>query len=850
MSKLIPFLFFFLTFLLPLCEVMAVPPTSNPQYEVLGRGVVAVSKGSGRVFVSWRYLISDPKAIAFNVYRAVGAAAAVKLNATPIASVTSFEYAEANLTQPLTYTVKPVIGGVEQNVACVPFVLKASNPLYYFSIPMHQVAGDTNWNYEPNDASVGDLDGDGEYEIVVKRDNGGFDNASPGVSPGTSRLQAYKLDGTFMWEVDLGPNIRQGAHYTQFMVYDFDGDGKAEIAVRTSELTTFGNGVQIGDTDSDGITNYVNPSTGYILAGPEFLSIIEGTTGRELARTAFIGRGPSSEWTAEWGDSYGNRIDRFLAGVGWFDGVHPSILICRGYYKKTVLEAWRWDGTSLTKTWRFDANSSVNSSYRGQGNHNLSIGDVDADGKDEVVYGACAIDDNGTGLYNTGLGHGDAMHLSDMDPRRPGLEVWDCHESPGPAGSEFRDARTGALIFGTPNTGDIGRAMASDIDPNHVGYEMWTGSSGGLRSASGAVVSATLPSSTNFGLWWGGGLSRYMLDGTTLDRWTGSGSTRVMTFYNYGSAASINGTKANPCLSADIMGDWREEVVYKSGDNRNLLVFSTSLPTTYRFYTLMHDRQYRNNVATELVAYNQPPHPGFYLGTDLGRLALAENGEREMTTTAAQVTLDAGYDYDEILWHNSLGTSRTATLTSRNCGVRQKYVVEVTQHGHVFRDSLYITFFPLPVTISVSGNLLSASGTGIVSYQWYRDGNAISGAISSTYTPVVSGEFYVKGVVDTGCDYQSDSLPFFITQAQDGLQEESVVVRPNPSSGMFIVELGKWIDDVVVQVENMAGANVFNRKYSQANRFEISLNNCPSGLYLLYIKSGDKSIVKKLSVIK
>jgi len=826
-------------------------------YESLDRGVVAVSHGQGKVFVSWRYLKSDPEDIAFNVYRAVGAQAAVKLNPEPIRSTTSFNYTEINLAQAITYTVRPVVDGTEQ-APSNPFVLPASNPQYYFSIPMRQVAGDTNWAYEPNDASVGDLDGDGAYEIVVKRDNGGFDNAYSGVSPGTSRLQAYKLDGTFLWEVDLGPNIRQGAHYTHFMVFDFDLDGKAEVAVRTSELTTFGDGTQIGDVDGDGRTNYVitdNPSAntyGKILEGPEFLSLIEGTTGRELARVDYIERGDPSLWSQSWnwGDSYGNRMDRFLAGVGWFDGSHPSILICRGYYAKSVLEAWRWDGTQLTRSWRFSSTDAGNSGYAGQGNHNLSIGDVDGDGRDEVVYGACCIDDNGTGLYTTRLGHGDAMHLSDMDVRRPGLEVWQCHEpKPSTAGSEFRDARTGALIFGIPSTDDVGRGMASDIDPNYLGYELWTSRSGGVRATDGSLISANTPS-VNFGLWFGGTLTRYLLDGVKLDRWTGNGTTRVMTFSDFGGATSINGTKSNPCLSGDIIGDWREEAVFKSADNRNLLVFSSFFPTNYRFYTLMHDRQYRNNIATQLVAYNQPPHPGFYLGSDLGRLAFLPGGVREITTTGSQVTLDAGYPYDRVVWQDDLGTSRTAVLTARNCGVRTKYVVECTLHGHVFRDSLYVTFQIPPVTASLSGNVLSVTGTGLLTYQWYRNGTLIPGANAAMYTAGESGSYLVRGTTSTGCVYESNAVSYYVTGLPDEWTGGEVVVHPNPSAGLFEVVLPETKPDILVQVENIRGANVFRGRMRQVSRFELPLEHCPSGIYLMYLRAGNDRTVKKLTIIK
>ncbi len=439
----------------------------------------------------------------------------------------------------------------------------------------------------------------------------GYDNSQRGVCPGTTKLDAYRLDGRFLWRIDLGKNIREGAHYTPFIVYDLDGDGRSEVAVRTAEGTVDGTGVTIGDTDGDGRTDYVN-AQGYILEGPEFLSIFDGQTGKEKARVPYIARGR----VADWGDDYGNRVDRFLMGVGYFDGERPSVVICRGYYTITRLQAWNYRAGKLSMAWSFDSRSRPEyRQYEGQGNHNLSIGDVDGDGRDEIVYGAMCLDDDGAPLYNTRLGHGDAIHLSDIDPDRPGLEVFDIHERPRhQVGAEFRDARTGQLIWGKPSP-DVGRGVALDIDPRYRGYEMWASGQGlrGVWNVKGEVTSERKPRSCNFGVWWDGDLLRELLDRTTISKWNWQEQSETSLLSASG-CSSNNGTKATPCLCADILGDWREEVVWRTADSRELRIYTTTIPTEHRLYTLMHDPIYRISAALQNVGYNQPTQPGFYLG--------------------------------------------------------------------------------------------------------------------------------------------------------------------------------------------------------------------------------------------
>lgn len=561
--------------------------------EYLDRGVIAVRSGTSN-YIGWRLFGTDPADISFHVYRD-----SVKITSVPITNSTNFLDTGGGLSS--TYSVAPVIGGVEQ---------KKTSPVSvwgqpYLEIPLQVPAGVTTpdgytCSYSPNDCSVGDLDGDGEYEIVVKWDpDNSRDNSQSGYT-GNVYLDAYKLDGTFMWRIDLGINIRAGAHYTQFMVYDLDGDGRAEVACKTAPYTVDGQGTYVL-MPGDVLADYRN-SSGYILSGPEYLTIFDGLTGAALATTYYV---PPRGNVSSWGDSYGNRVDRFLACVAYLDGQRPSLVMCRGYYTRAVLAAWDWRNGQLTQRWVFDTNNGY-SAYTGQGNHNLSVADVDGDGFDEIVYGSCTIDHNGTGLYSTGLGHGDALHVSDMDPDRPGLEVWQCHES-SPYGATFRDAATGEIIFRYTASGDTGRACAGDIRADYRGYEVWASSGVPLSTCTGINLGSH-SNPINFMVWWDGDLLREFLDSNRISKY-GVGTVLTAT-----GCSSNNGTKSTPCLSGDILGDWREEVIWRTSDNTALRIYTTTTVTNYRFYTLMHDPQYRLAIAWQNVAYNQPPHPSFYLG--------------------------------------------------------------------------------------------------------------------------------------------------------------------------------------------------------------------------------------------
>lgn len=597
-----------------LCAAWALQ--AQRQMEYLNRGVVAVSTSDG-VFISWRLLGTEDAKTQFNIYKN-----GAPVNERPIADVTGYvDKAGKTIDE---YVVKKLSSGkeVETSSAVKPW----ENPYRTLQMnrpEMNEEIKDRRGNrmgYVPNDCSVGDLDGDGEYEIIVKWDARSRDNSHMGVTDPVY-LDAYKLDGTQLWRINLGKNIRAGAHYTQFMVYDLDGDGTAEMVCKTAPGTVDGKGKFVIMGKDNPAADYRNEG-GHILEGPEYLTVFNGATGAEMHTVAYNPQ-RGDNLRELWGDDRGNRSDRYLACVAYLDGVHPSVVMCRGYYTRAVLAAYDFKDGQLKERWVYDSDlDKSRNTARSQGNHNLAVGDVDGDGFDEIVYGAACIDHNGTLLYSTDLGHGDAGHLSDLDPDRPGLEFFDVHEPrPCPAGMELRDAKTGELLFGYPTRFDVGRGLSADIDARYRGFEFWSVANDTVYNIKGKGIGPRRLS-INFRIYWDGDLQDELLDGTRIDKWNGNGVDRIVNFADYG-AAAINGSKNNPCLSADLLGDWREEAVYYNRqDPSQLLIFTTSIPTKYKLFTLMHDPIYRLSVAWQNVAYNQPPHLGFYIGDGLEKVAL------------------------------------------------------------------------------------------------------------------------------------------------------------------------------------------------------------------------------------
>jgi rhamnogalacturonan endolyase len=583
------------------------PPTTSPppqqgngkQMEELNRGVVSVRSGNGN-FVSWRLLGTDPANVAFNLYRG-----GTLVNSSPITSSTNLF--DNGAAQGASYTVRAVVNGAEQPASPAALQVGSSG---FLDVPIQAPGGGTtpdgvSFTYSANDASVGDLDGDGQYEIVLKWDpSNSKDNSQSGYT-GNVFVDAYRLNGQRLWRIDLGRNIRAGAHYTQFQVYDFDGDGRAEVAMKTADATVSGTGQVIGNGGADH-----RNSSGYILAGPEFLTVFDGLTGAIRDTENYI---PPRGNVGSWGDTNGNRVDRFLAATAYVDGQRPSIIMARGYYTRAVIAAWDFRNGQLTQRWTYDSGTGGGGAY-GQGNHNLSIADVDSDGRDEILYGAAAINDNGSFMYSSGFGHGDAMHVSDFLPNRAGQEVWTIHEPSNQPGADLHSG-TGQIIFQRPNNAGAegpGRAVAADIFAGNPGAEFWGSgpNMGNLFNGSGGSVGRT-PSSANHLIWWDGDPVRELLDQTRIDKYGTGSDTRLLTASG---VASNNGTKANPALTADLFGDWREEVIWRTSNSSALRIYFTTAVTNQRIYTLMHNPQYRVAIAWQNTAYNQPPHPSFFLG--------------------------------------------------------------------------------------------------------------------------------------------------------------------------------------------------------------------------------------------
>lgn len=581
------------------------------QMETLDRGVIAV-KQNGQFYIGWRVLGTDPDNLAFNLYRKSGNEKAVKINDQIITGATNFVDAKANVKENNTWFVKTVLNGVEKEAPGSFTIASESPDKQYLSIPIKQREG-----YIPNDVSTGDLNGDGQYDLIVHMTKNGKDNSFKGLTD-PPIFQAYTLDGKFLWEINLGKNIREGAHYTQFMVYDLDGDGFAELVCKTADGTTDSENNVVGDGSKDWRdTNPDSATYGKILQGPEYLSVFDGRTGKIITTTDYIPeRGNIGAWGGKGGngknDNTGNRVDRFTACVAYLDGIHPSVVMCRGYYGRIVMAAWDFKNKKLTSRWVFDTKNG-NNPFSGMGNHGLSVADVDNDGKDEIIYGSMVVDDNGKGLYTTGFRHGDALHVTDLDPDVPGLEVFGVHEieegTKGPGVALF-SAATGKVLFTDAQDADVGRGVADNIDNTRKGAQMWWSGSRFLYDTKGNKIGDS-PRSANFLIYWDEDTSRELLNSNYIDKY---GKGRLFTADG---AVSNNGSKSTPALSADILGDWREELILRSADNKELRIYSTTIPTTTRQYTLMHDSQYRLSIAWQNVGYNQPPHTSFYMGKDM-----------------------------------------------------------------------------------------------------------------------------------------------------------------------------------------------------------------------------------------
>lgn len=638
--------------------------TPVSQMEKLDRGVVALPRSTGTgIFLSWRLLgTDDPATTTFDVVRN---GETIKENLAK----TNFE--DGGGTKTASYQIVTKVNGevVETSEAVSPWGKT------YLTLKLDRPAkGEQGGTYTPNDMSVGDVDGDGQYELFVKWDpSTSKDNSQSGVTDNVF-IDCYKLDGTKLWRIDLGRNIRAGAHYTQFMVYDFDRDGRAELMCKTAPGSLDGNGnyVNLAATD-DNIKNASNTSLfrtsdGRITGGQEWLTVFKGATG-EAIHTIFYNPnrnmtyGGAADGKVNWGDvdgkndaaSYGNRGERFLAAVAYLDGPDQpaSGIFSRGYYGHAFIWAVGFDGEHLYQKWlsqhktsktaytlyTYDAEGNRTSkaftkcqptsgkgsgTMFGNGNHNMSIADLDGDGCDEIVWGSAALDHDGRLLYGTGFGHGDAIHLADHCPDRPGLEVFQIHEE-SPYGWDLHDAFTGEVLYSATGDKDNGRGIAAQLDSKVRGSFFSSSNDRSQRSAVTGEVVSTKSTSMNFRIYWDGDAQEELFDGgynsntskstPLITKWNGNGTTNLRTFdSSYGNPQSCNSTKATPSLQADLLGDWREELVMWDYNNpAQVHIYTTNITSALAIPTLMHDHTYRMGICWQNTAYNQPPHLGYYL---------------------------------------------------------------------------------------------------------------------------------------------------------------------------------------------------------------------------------------------
>ena len=589
--------------------------------EKLSRGLIGIPTEEGMYF-SWRMTLEDAAGLQFDLYRSSGGGAEVKLNKEPIDRTSDFLDRTVDYTVDNRWTLKATTGEVTTWTR-----LKGEERNPYLSVPVckpedGEIAGES-FTYTANDCSVGDLDGDGEYEIILKWSPSNSKRPPQRGFTGNTYLDAYKMDGTRLWRIDLGPNVRSGAATTNFLVFDFDGDGCAEICCKTGDGTVDGLGHRIGDAQADWRTwDKKSPTYGKIVNGPEYLTVFEGRTGKELDSKEYIPtRYPLDGWGGVGGncgnDNTGGRSDRFTAGVAFLDGKTPSPVMVRGWYGRTVVAAWTFTNGALKHTWTFDSAAPGWEAYSGMGNHSVTVADFDGDGCDEICVGAMTVDHDGKGLFTTGLRHGDALHAGRFIPSRQGMQVFGVHENEGdneivkrtPAVAMF-DGATGEIIWQDGLGQDAGRGVAADIDPRYDGAECWCNIGGLRRGDTGEIICNRKPDSCNFTIYWDADPLAELLDHVSISKWNWNAESTDLLLKAEG-VVSNNGTKGNPCLSGDILGDWREEVIWPSEDQTELRIYSTTIPAVDRRATWMNDRQYRLAIAWQNVAYNQPPHPSF-----------------------------------------------------------------------------------------------------------------------------------------------------------------------------------------------------------------------------------------------
>ncbi|MDR3001385.1 MAG: rhamnogalacturonan lyase [Fibromonadaceae bacterium] len=872
-----------------LCIALLVPAFAGPmQVEKLNRGLIAVRVGSG-YYLSWRLLANEPYNTGFNVYRGN-----TLLNSTPITGATI--YTDANAAENSVYTVRAVINNVQQPASESALIIsnREGNNAGYLQVNLNRPeTGQHGGTYTPNDGSVGDLTGNGVYDIVLKWDpSNSQDNANNGTTDNVI-IDAYTLSGTHLWRIDLGPNIRAGAHYTQFMVYDFDGCGKAEIIMKTAPGTKDGTGefISKGPAENANHNAIYRNSNGHIVTGPEYLTVFEGATGKELATANYWPvAAPVNSWGGVGRDNGGNRVNRFNAVVAYLDGERPSVVFQRGYYERMTFAAWDWRDGKLTERWRFDSDSTGNRAYSGQGNHSLSVADVDNSGKHSIITGAAVIKYDGTGMHTTGFGHGDALHVAHMIKGNPYPQIFMPHEDGG-HGILLRHANNGNTIFNHRINGDVGRGVAAHLDPAVPGFQFWSSSENSLYNMSGTRLgdspnngnnsSSTGNKSNNFVIWWNGDLAREVLDGDKIAKWniqTNTGS-RLLTATG---TSSNNGTKSTPILTADIFGDWREEVIWRVG-NDALRIYTTTMPTTHRLVTMMHDPVYRVAVAWQNSSYNQPPHPGYYIASDMDffpppvlNVAVVSpssgSGSSSSSSSGSGSSSSSGSGSSSSLGSSSSSSSSVASSSSSSVSSSVNIGNGVFFENLITFDATNAASWSIKsdfsvgqkaygdreyLTISVPEGLLGAewisssmetrrsiSSSAIIQFEMKIDGIVhVIHENRVTTKPSWLADFTATELVASVNDNQEDRL--FTVYSKEFLAGETVSMGRNSNDGtaqslMYLVAFTNLSDVTAINKPLVAETGKPNiRLYFDGTRVQIQ-RTMPNGEVKAYFLNGEK----------
>jgi len=777
--------------------------TAGRMYEQLDRGLAAMKTDDG-IYLSWRFFDSDKQnasSAVFNVYR----------DGNKVASVDkSTNYIDKEGTETSKYMVALVRDGAESEQS--KEVSAFSSGSNYFDIPVDvpenvTLADKETYSYSVGDASCGDLDGDGEYEIVFKWEANAKDNSQSGYT-GNVLIDAYKLDGTKLWRIDLGPNIRSGAHYTQFMVYDLDRDGKAEVAMKTAPGSKDGKGGYVNEKSSDEAVrngdnskSYVD-SNGYILSGPEYYTVFDGETGEAIDTISYpVLRGfdAANKMDSIWGDTYGNRVDRFLSAIAHLDGITPSIIAWRGYYYgktsggRTGIAAISFDGSKLSVDKYFDTYSKAangytagNEQYVGQGNHSMAVGDVDNDGRDEFMSGSLCIDDDFSVKWCVGKGHGDAHHLANYDPTNGTFEYFIVHES-APYGMSLVDAYTGEVKYHEDASADTGRGIMANVGAG--GYYQFYSAKNGIVNGMGNnnfVTSSIGKGSVNFRIFWDGDLYDELLDKVTVSKYVNG---RFNNIFTADGCIPINGTKANPSLLADLFGDWREEIVYPTSDNKALRVFTTNIPTEYRIPTLMHDDLYRAGVAAENVAYNQPPHIGYVLSEDNFK---ADVLELTIKTQPSRTEFYIGEDLDlsDMELYAKLDDGTEEKVTDYTVMGYDKYAAE--------SQTAQINYRGKSVDINIVYKTdMQVSGGKITGYNGSSESAVIPKSVNGkTVTAILKGAF-------TDTSIKVLTVPSNINEVEDGSIADNIKLICQKGSAAHIYALDHNMETEITEINTL-----------------------------------------------